>query len=422
MSFFATGYWIPSSIEFGARFLDTGLNFYDSLVSTLICTLFSGIQLCMCRRILQLHLRLRMNETRSRRQQVQSLLLAGISVLFAAMYIASALIYCVQFSRNILALRSVGATADVVSIMGLPSFRGCSRNAIGRCVDVPLSNLEAGRRMELGYATLVQVLILFTDVILVVRVYNIFFDRLYVFWIAAASLIASVGVSIFGLVALAQAGGLSGGSSWNWKLPKDIGIPTLVNVISPDPSVDAHLPRGYFPPMSIIASLIVNAIATACIVTRMLVARKELHDSLPLSDQGEGRKDDVYTSAAALLIESALPPTVFGILAAIFSTPGARNTGKVFDFELIPKVAWVAFTALAPQLILVRILQGRAWSSSRTFSLNGVINISRGGTGTPASEPITFSREDLRRSRRSSMSSDTASEMKVVVKTETYIA
>jgi hypothetical protein len=89
----------------------------------------------------------------------------------------------------------------------------------------------------------------------------------------------------------------------------------------------------------------VNAIVTVAIVTRVLIARRRLQDNLPLSQVGEGRrKDDVYSTAAALIIESASPPVVFGILAAVFSFPDVKASRKAFDFELIPKIAWVAFT------------------------------------------------------------------------------
>ena len=160
------------------------------------------------------------------------------------------------------------------------------------------------------------------------------------------------GVWIFGLASLSKAGGLSGGSSWNWASPSQASIPRVdifLQSASVSPSgVDASLPRGYHTSMSIIASLMVNAIVTVAIVTRVLIARRRLQDNLPLSQVGEGkRKDDVYSTAAALIIESASPPVIFGILAAVFSSPDVKASRKAFDFELIPKIAWVAFTVRA---------------------------------------------------------------------------
>ncbi|TEB24587.1 hypothetical protein FA13DRAFT_1714590 [Coprinellus micaceus] len=374
MSSFANGFWIPSGIEFGARFLDTGLNFYDSLIGTLICTLFSGIQLCMVRRIFQLHFRLRESKNaRSRRQAAKAMFLIGTSMLLTFMFLAASLIYCVQFSRNVLSLRSVAKFSDLASATDPPIYRGCARDSIGTCVEVSLDKLQQGRRMELAFAALVQALIFLTDILLLIRCYLLFIDKAWVWATALVSFVASIGVWIFGLASLSKAGGLSGGSSWNWASPSQASIPRvdvfLQSASVPPSGVDASLPRGYHTSMSILASLMVNAIVTVAIVTRVLIARRRLQDNLPLSQVGEGRrKDDVYSTAAALIIESASPPVVFGILAAVFSSPDVKASRKAFDFELIPKIAWVAFTALAPQLILVRILQGRAWGSEQTYS------------------------------------------------------
>src|SRR5690348_2770869 len=73
--------------------------------------------------------------------------------------------------------------------------------------------------------------------------------------------------------------------------------------------------------------------------------------------------------------------------------------------------------ALAPQLILVRILQGRAWSSEGTYSSSGVTSstITAGSSGrhTLAPAPIRFTLKDgdeeemkRRGSYRSNLSSE----------------
>ncbi|KAJ2918936.1 hypothetical protein MD484_g1492, partial [Candolleomyces efflorescens] len=250
MSSFSTGFWIPSSVQFGTTFLDTGLNLYDSLISTLIVTLFS---------------------------------------------------------------------------------------------------------------------VFITDLLLVLRCYFIFTDTPWVYSIAALSFVASIAIWIFGLASLGRANAL-GASSWDWTFSAD----------------GDKLPAGFSLSMSMVSSLVVNAIVTVAIVTRVLIARRRLHkQSLSTARAGS---DDAYSTAAALLIESALPPVIFGIIGSIFSSESVVARRLAFEFKLIPKVAWLAFTALAPQLILVRILQGRAWNSSETFSVRN------GSSGTGANmAPISFS-------------------------------
>ena len=122
----------------------------------------------MVRRIFELHFRLReSNNARSRRQAAKAMLLIGTSMLLTFMFLAASLIYCVQFSRNVLSLRSVAKFSDLASAADPPIYRGCARDAIGTCVEVSLDKLQQGRRMELAFAALVQALIFLTDILLV---------------------------------------------------------------------------------------------------------------------------------------------------------------------------------------------------------------------------------------------------------------
>jgi hypothetical protein len=122
----------------------------------------------MCRRISQLHLRLATAQNRTKHQRLQGLFLGAISILLAGLWISGALIYCVQFSRNLLTLRGVGRTPPNLAAGSV--VRTCSSSSDDpsvRCFDVPLSRLEMGRRMELAFATLAQILVFITDLLLV---------------------------------------------------------------------------------------------------------------------------------------------------------------------------------------------------------------------------------------------------------------
>ena len=92
----------------------------------------------------------------------------GTSILITGLFIASAVIYCVQFSRNILSLRSVRGTSDLAASLSNQILQGCvNSETLGPCVEVPLANVLLGRRMELAFASLVQMLIFITDLLLV---------------------------------------------------------------------------------------------------------------------------------------------------------------------------------------------------------------------------------------------------------------
>ncbi|KAJ2920634.1 hypothetical protein H1R20_g16461, partial [Candolleomyces eurysporus] len=306
MSLFLAGFWIPSSLQFGTTFFETGSNLFDSLIAAFICTVFSGIQLCMVRRTIFLHLRLDGDKSRFNCDYIQGLLLTIASAVFAALFIAASLIYCVSFARNILTLRSVSIPG------GAPDFRvarSCQGNALDgslRCLEISISNLRAGRNMEIVFSALAQAILFLTDGLLVIRCYAIFTDKPYVWGIALLSFLGSIGVAVFGIVSLSRADILTGDSAW---LAGD----------------GATLPRGFTPTMSIVSSLVVNAVVAVAIVSRI-------------------GNSDVYGSAAGLIIESALPPVVFGILASVFATPSVQSQLKVIEFNLIPKMAWLAFT------------------------------------------------------------------------------
>ncbi|KAF6752385.1 hypothetical protein DFP72DRAFT_1070333 [Ephemerocybe angulata] len=203
-----------------------------------------------------------------------------------------------------------GVAASAGTILGCT---GASFGEAGRkCVEVSISALQAGRRMELAFASMTQILIFLTDMLLVVRCYFVFKDKPQVYITAGVAFVASFAIWIFGLASLSKSGG-----------------PLRFSELGLGPH----------------SSLIVNIIVTVSIVTRILRAQRRLQDNLSMSRVGGGQRDGVYLSASALLIESALPPVVFGILAAAFASTNIKEKRKAFEFELIPKMAWAAFTA-----------------------------------------------------------------------------
>ncbi|KAJ7583570.1 hypothetical protein C8J56DRAFT_954370 [Mycena floridula] len=64
---------------------------------------------------------------------------------------------------------------------------------------------------------------------------------------------------------------------------------------------------------------------------------------------------NIYTSFAAILIESSLPFTVLGIVFAV-------SYGKHLAEAPALLFVWAAFSALSPQFIIFRVAVGRAWT------------------------------------------------------------
>ncbi|KAG2091824.1 uncharacterized protein F5147DRAFT_642995 [Suillus discolor] len=92
-----------------------------------------------------------------------------------------------------------------------------------------------------------------------------------------------------------------------------------------------------------------NIIVTALIVSRLLFFHRRVQSIF--TDQ----QKSTYTGTVAILVESALPFTILGIayLATyIQGVPSATAVG----------IIWGTFVVLSPQLIILRIAAGTAWS------------------------------------------------------------
>jgi hypothetical protein len=121
----------------------------------------------MVRRTIFLHLRLDGGKYRFNCDYLQGLLLTIASVVFASLFISASLIYCVSFARNILTLRSISIPGGTLDSSVVRSCWGNPLDGSRRCLEVPISNLRAGRRMELVFSALAQAILFLTDGLLV---------------------------------------------------------------------------------------------------------------------------------------------------------------------------------------------------------------------------------------------------------------
>ncbi|KAF9522771.1 hypothetical protein CPB83DRAFT_863948 [Crepidotus variabilis] len=98
-----------------------------------------------------------------------------------------------------------------------------------------------------------------------------------------------------------------------------------------------------------------NVVVTMMISARLLYARRELYRS------GSRDHNDPYTNVVAILVESAFPLALSGLLAAVFY--GIEHPAA-FIFMII----WSFFVAAAPQVIIMRVAMGKAWTRETTVS------------------------------------------------------
>ncbi|KAJ7225949.1 hypothetical protein GGX14DRAFT_423122 [Mycena pura] len=103
-----------------------------------------------------------------------------------------------------------------------------------------------------------------------------------------------------------------------------------------------------------------NIITTSLICGRLLSVRSRVRALL-----GE-QHCQTYTGVVACLLESALPFTVLGIVYVITY---ARKSPYSFAFLQV----WADFCAISPQLIILRVATGKAWSKATVASVSVLV-------------------------------------------------
>ncbi|KAG2002272.1 hypothetical protein CC2G_004473 [Coprinopsis cinerea AmutBmut pab1-1] len=119
----------------------------------------------------------------------------------------------------------------------------------------------------------------------------------------------------------------------------------------------------------IFLSVTLNVIATSLISYKILVAKRSFSKALP------SRNMRVYSAVARLVIESALPLTLSGLLCAIFTainwahyqSPLGRPSLTIMATADTFGSLYYTFAALSPQMIIFRVTTGRSHADNGDF-------------------------------------------------------
>ncbi|KAJ2913709.1 hypothetical protein MD484_g6701, partial [Candolleomyces efflorescens] len=104
-----------------------------------------------------------------------------------------------------------------------------------------------------------------------------------------------------------------------------------------------------------------NIIVTALITFRLLRARRALEKVLPSADMR------VYTSVIAILVESAAPLTIIGIVTAIVQQwASAPRTLAFHVCNMLFQGLFYIFCTLSPHMIIFRVTTGRSFTQFPT--------------------------------------------------------
>ncbi|TFK30161.1 hypothetical protein FA15DRAFT_690795 [Coprinopsis marcescibilis] len=139
-------------------------------------------------------------------------------------------------------------------------------------------------------------------------------------------------------------------------------------------------------------SVATNVLITVLISTRLIRTQRRLARALPSQNL------QVYRGITNILIESALPLTVFGLCYAVVAlmliTPGYSMQGMLN--LLIANHAAVfpyhAFAALSPQMIIFSVTTGRSWEHSTAAEVTSPIAFAH-TSSVLRSQGLTESRE-----------------------------
>ncbi|RXW17424.1 hypothetical protein EST38_g8430 [Candolleomyces aberdarensis] len=116
-----------------------------------------------------------------------------------------------------------------------------------------------------------------------------------------------------------------------------------------------------------------NVIVTTLITIRLLRAKRALANLLPLADVR------VYTGVIAILIESAAPLTIFGVITAVLgvqrisSSPYRTSEGIIVCNYLFDGLFY-SFCALSPHMIIFRVTTGRSFTKFPSVKDGAVTN------------------------------------------------
>ncbi|KAJ2913699.1 hypothetical protein MD484_g6710, partial [Candolleomyces efflorescens] len=137
-------------------------------------------------------------------------------------------------------------------------------------------------------------------------------------------------------------------------------------------------------------SLIVasNVLLTGLIAFRLIQARRTLAELLPSADTGP------YTAVITLLIESALPLSMFGIVTAALLEGSGDELISVPDGRIVASslfnALFFAFCSLSPHMIIFRVTTGRSFAKF-PFARDGSISNSLHFAHEPAESTVLHS-------------------------------
>ncbi|KAF6750352.1 hypothetical protein DFP72DRAFT_817754 [Ephemerocybe angulata] len=370
MSLFRPDLWLPESVDYSSQLLARPIFLADYIAATLIATLFLGVQLVACSYIiLRYHLSKQCfasKEAAHERIPTQAVSRAWcyLSVYLTVLYTAGVIVYCIAFGQRYFSVANL-KVYDKTHEQAMEWFRQNPAHDGVKMICIPGPSAPGGQELcrlfkhtknllqyqglEVAFSTLVETLIASVDdscSLQIYRFYVIYRDSAarWKFPVIIFLSLLSIAGPIIGAIALGKLAALGTKS---------------------DPWWTANFPQNTFlawhsPWLAVVMPVLVNLIVTVAIITRIDITKRQIKQL-----SGRILYDSGYSCLTVTLIESALPSALFGVLAAVLQRAGKGGVERV---RFSPMMLWVAFTALSPQFIIIRVIQGRSWSKEYAMS------------------------------------------------------
>ncbi|KAF9077047.1 hypothetical protein BDP27DRAFT_1389251 [Rhodocollybia butyracea] len=175
------------------------------------------------------------------------------------------------------------------------------------------------------------------DGLLLYRCYMIWGSRIYIILLPCLIYLASIAMAILNTIL----GALPGANVFRGKA-NDIGIGWVSLTIS------------------------LNIILSTLICARLLIMRRRIRSIGVLSPESTA----TYSNIIAIIVESAVPYTFSGI-ALLVTSILQNNTELAWSFT------WGVFSAISPQMIILRVAMGQAWNRETVDKVSRSLSFAR---------------------------------------------
>lgn len=309
MALIRPSYWYPAALSStSSTFTGDASVILDYPAAVLICAWSLGIEASTVVPVARALIASIWGRTKGNRGS--SLLI--VTAVLAVMLAITGLLYCVGALLHLQLLGRRPGLGGGVDLFASASVRSLQQQSA-------VVNQMAAVGMQL--------MVILADVLLIYRCWIVFHQRKWICAIPCVPFVVSLALSFYGIVAVAQS------------------PPTTNGAPAPKSATQAAAPF-----IATLSSVSVNIIVTTCISTEIIRSRRKLRKLLGGLGEDSAPSDTYF--AVAILVEAALPSALVGVYVpfATFVTRGGIYTSRV---------AWAVFTALAPQVILVRVLKRR---------------------------------------------------------------